>query len=245
MTEKFTKDNFVGRLYDVLNNGFIDDRFINDNKQLKDIIVESFELPTEENLTLVLEKQIDIIILIQRAKKQVQSLEGYDSPIFLEPLDYILTRFLSTNIDTYISKLGITQEKVEPLKMISLVVSNIAGENLINNEELESLISKIEDLKKDLSNSSLPLELRSAIIKNLSNIDSAIYNYKLFGNQDLNDSLEQSLGMLMVRINEVKEHADDSSLKKFFHILSHISSLVTISGGVTALNEHVLPLLIQ
>lgn len=133
----------------------------------------------------------------------------------------------------------------ESLTALSYIADSIGfiydlNEATIDSEGADTLIAEVDDLITSISESNLPKEAKFILIKNLNNILEALYKYKFLGADALKDALEQSLGSLILNKQTLSEVSNESSFSRFFNVLEHLNTLVSVG---TSVKEIALPFL--
>ncbi|MGG0185146.1 hypothetical protein [Bacillus rhizoplanae] len=131
-------------------------------------------------------------------------------------------------------KSHINSETLTALSFISDHMSFVYDlhENNVNSEEIINLINEIDVLIENITNSTLPEDVKSLLFKNLDSIRSSLISYKISGVEGMRTALEQTIGSLFMNNEHITPVAQDENVKGIFNIIDKMNTL--LSTGVAA-----------
>lgn len=215
------------------------------NHDIKDALSSTFKIPINGTNELInhlyyTQKLLDETILL------VEQYERLNNAKNQKALHNIQQAFssLDFNYTVYHFKISISEATLVALSYIADSIDdhfNFSNLNIDSNTVSE-LQNEIEELIKNISESNLPAEAKALLINNLSSIKLSLYQYTLFGEQELQKALEKTIGSIFVNNSTLTEISDDQNVSRFFGIIDKLNSVLELGNSVT---DTVLPFVKQ
>lgn len=103
-------------------------------------------------------------------------------------------------------------------------------------EELEGLLKQLDDVRQDVLDSDLPIDLKTFIVSHLEEIRASLVQYRIYGNKGVVEQLAKTIGMSWLAYRtELKDAEDVGAKKKFVEFVNLLAGMVTIVQGVSQL----------
>lgn len=132
-------------------------------------------------------------------------------------------------------------KKFDPVTMHGIrvcidVTSRVPLNDELDPKAVDELLQQLDNTVSIFRSSSIPEELKQAIIDRLGVVGLALTRYKYFGNSGLSNALEILTGATLVRMDEILTSAKDESAKsvwdKLFKYLGQLNTAVTANQNI-------------
>ncbi|MCY8045751.1 hypothetical protein MOC94_21610 [Bacillus haynesii] len=122
-------------------------------------------------------------------------------------------------------------------KTLSLL--NEFSANELDSEEINSLISEIEELTHNFSISTLPDKLKLIAINKLNLIREALTQYAITGPEAIEAALEQTAGSILLNPDTFLTESNSQEVNRFFKIMDRVAKLLGLGNSAAQLIEHI------
>lgn len=236
-------DNPAGRLYEVLNKV----RKRSDDVSIATVWAGYFNVSLKDT-TAIYVHLVELMNLVDRARRDIQQLQDVDHDIYLQPFENIEQALNYANLSEYWRQVKqyLDDTTMLALKFCSDALSIRIGEKIISDEQLTELQTKVESLLNEVLESTLLEELKDVLIQKLEEIRQAILAYRIMGREGLRRALESSLGaMFLYRedIQEVQDEKQKRTLRDVLEFMAHLSEILGFALQAAQLTGLVTPLL--
>ncbi|ATP40127.1 hypothetical protein CSE16_08720 [Solibacillus sp. R5-41] len=215
------------------------------NQYLKTALISTFKTPINSTHELInhlyyTQKLVEETILL------VEQYERLNNAKNQKALHSIQQAFSSLDFNDSVYQFN-TYISEATLVALSYIADSIDDHFNFSNLNIDSntvseLQNEIEELIKNISESNLPAEAKALLINNLSSIKVSLYQYTLFGEQELQKALEKTIGSIFVNNSTLTEISDDQNVSRFFGIIDKLNSVLELGNSVT---DTVLPFVKQ
>jgi hypothetical protein len=222
-------DNPAGRLYEVLNQV----RRRTGNASIAEVWAGYFNISLKDTTAIYIHL-VELMNLVDRAKKSVQQLQGVDHAIYLEPFKNIE---LALNYPNLSHQWGQVKSHLDNTTMLALKFCSDAlsvrmGEKVISDEDLSKLQMEVETLLDKVLNANLPQDLAAVLTQKLEDIRQAILAYRITGNEGLRRAVESGFGAIWLHREEIQELQDEKQKETLLDILGFMAHLAQIGAFV-------------
>lgn len=134
----------------------------------------------------------------------------------------------------------INDRAMTELDIISTLYETAGAVKPISQQQLDSFTKKISDLKKEITNSNMPLQMKKTFLKYLNKILEALESYYITGSEPIMEAVEAAMGHVVVD----SDYAD--SLRKTGtgeQLVSFLGSLIDAVASVQGLPPMATPFL--
>lgn len=121
----------------------------------------------------------------------------------------------------------------------SLSLLNEFSTNELDSEQINSLISEIEELTHHFSISSLHEKLKLIAINKLNLIREALTQYAIIGPKGIEEILEQTIGSIFLNAGSFIPESNSSEVKGFFKFIRELSQLLGVGNSAGQFIEHI------
>lgn len=194
-----------------------------------------FEIDPNDNSALLnsINSLLNLFLTTQEYIKQNDRLNNERNLKFIDKIGSALS---SLNIDGNMSTF-MTNMNRETLTALSFMADHMnfvydLHESIISAEEISNLVSEIDSLVENITQSNLPEDVKSLLFKNLHAIRSSLISYKISGIDGMKTALEQTIGSLFMNNEVITPIAQDDNVKGIFNIIDKVNSI--LSTGVAA-----------
>lgn len=177
--------------------------------------------------------------LVKEAKAAIQSLEDVDLALHMRPFHKVDLFVSQLNLD---AKWEAWTRHIDDATLLGLQFgadklarSSKALHN--NGDEIAALRATVDQLFAEISDSSLPKELKMLLLRNLEGIRQAFVAYRVRGIDGVQAALEQSIGSMLLQPSAVESLKRDhkSISDAFFQVLQRLNTVVTLVKNVKEL----------
>lgn len=132
----------------------------------------------------------------------------------------------------------IDNQTISELTLLSLVFETRGSHSVIDANEVERLITKVNDLRNDIRNSDLSANLKNMLLKQLAQLYEALETYSVLGIEPLMDAIQSTVGLAVINEeyrNEISPEATNEFGKRISSVLGEIANVITVVGALPAL----------
>lgn len=235
-------NNPVGRLNELL----VSLLKINSDTRMNDAGFSFIQNEINSEYLSIFKQLSEIISLIEESKKAVKNIEHLDQDRYLKPLFSIEGIFSHINLhDSWNScKKSFDAVTMTQLEYCSDAVARESQEKVIESEKIDDLLKDINLLQEKFMQSNISNQLILTIFDQVNNIRISLINYKIFGVDGLNRSLESGMGAIILNrdkirneLTETDEKSKKNIIKSFFDILTKLNTLVSLGKNTPELIE--------
>lgn len=206
-----------------------------ENHNLKDALISTFKIPTNSTHELInhlyyTQKLIEETILLVEQYERLNNAKNQKALLNIQQA----FSSLDFNYSVYQFKNFISEATLVALSYIAdSIDDHFTFSNLnIDSNTVSELQNEIEELIKNISESNLPAEAKALLINNLSSIKVSLYQYILFGEQELQKALEKTIGSIFVNNSTLTEISDDQNVSRFFGIIDKLNAVLELGNSV-------------
>lgn len=186
-----------------------------------------------------MDKYLDIYRLSNLAKEDILSIDGINHEKYLTPINDIVLALTRINMNIpngFQSFVNTIDEKTMiRLEYSCEILSEKIGEEPIDQETIDLVLSEIEELIKLVDDSDLDRELKALLINSLMNIKISILNYNLWGLKGIKKQLESSAGAIILNGNLLNNEKGFSISKIVFEHIGKFNQIITFGKAVKEL----------
>jgi hypothetical protein len=233
-------NNPAGRLYSIM----IEVRRAPDNQLMRQVGAKIFGI-AETNTRDILSVVIEMLGLLARTRKAIESRNDIDQEPYLKPIASIEEAFKLTNIDTqYVQfKRFLPDSVMTGLEFCSDKLARTMGEEMIEQSTLDELRTEVEAMISEFLVMDIDRSLMAVIIDHLEAIRQAILHYRINGASGLKRALDSGIGSLARHREDLKKPENRHWTGKLLTLLGRIDGYVALAVGAKRLFGHVAELL--
>ncbi|ANY66061.1 hypothetical protein BBD42_06010 [Paenibacillus sp. BIHB 4019] len=229
--ENTFKMNQAGRLINIITNAKKMDRTMGSKQAWARI----FDIDKNDT-SMIFQKLAHTMDLILQVKNELSSVLGAD--LYITPLEKVEKAFFEQNLNGYFHTF------IDSIDATTIYGLNICAVRLaektsiiLTEEEVLELLNTIASLKEEVYTSNLPKELIELIIIKLVEIQAAIDNYRMWGSNKLEQSLDSMIGGLLRNKDELVVNEKNPVLKKIIQFIGIFRNAVSTAVEVNELVE--------
>lgn len=234
-------DNLAGRLYEILDaTRKVRSPDLTDNTA-RCRYAKVFGLSNGNTVEIVhrlfqIHRLFDEVLLIMR------SISDFDEELYLNPLSNLRFAVPLHNIETEWGKCAphLSDAHMTALAFVAHELSRRPSEGSVNSEDLNQLLTEIDELYKDVMESSLDPDLKLLILERLEAIRQAIHEYRIRGIKRLREELAASIGTLIVNEDLIKQSGNKEEVQRFGKIINNLATYVSLASNVMKIAETVI-----
>jgi len=233
-------NNPAGRLHALLNEG----KNKQMDKQASEIWSEILNVPKEDT-GLLLRRVGHVLSLPSSVKEAMSYIEDLDHNIYLRWLSSVEASFSILNFQMQ-WKQFITRfdgEVMYGIEICSDRLSRERPEKTADENNLENLLEKVNELLTELDGTDLDANVWFYIYDHLIKIKEAIEEYKIRGIKPLEAVFEQTIGGLVLTPEIYQKSKDTNSGKRFWEVMGYLAIVVTITASSIQIGKDVVSLL--
>lgn len=218
-----------------------------DNTSFQDAIIKIIK-PEETSQHNLFKIMLRLNGLLKKAHESVENLESPHKELYLEPFKNFHIILSSVNLNQPIANFKniLNDVNLKGLEFCSAKLSEGITEHQIAEADLKDIQALIENLIKDLLDSkTLDKNLKQIIVTRLKDLLVVIINYRLFGNDAIQEEFELIMGTVFVRQNQFRENADNKDVNRLWKILGKISTVLSITANLQKLAGPFFPALLE
>lgn len=233
-------NNPAGRLHTLLQLGKVKEG----NRQIGDVWSEILNVPNQDN-SLLLRRLGQVMTLPSSIKQAMAFVEGVDHNIYLRWLSAVEAAFKELNFNHGWSRFinQINGEVMLGIEICSDQLSRFRPEKTIDENQLEELLKKVNDLLAQLESTDLKPDSWFFIYDNLTRVKEAIETYKIMGIKPLEVVVEQTIGEVNLNPEKYYESKTADGGKGFWEIMVRLLLLIDITAQSIQIGKEVVPLI--
>lgn len=180
---------------------------------------------------------LSLAALVDEIETTVRKHGGSATPLYLRSLDKVRL-MLMVNIENHANALNeiLKPDVISDLEHCAALYANVDHEIPVAKEQIEEIKDRVEQLFRDISDSTLPEELRLRLLDLLEVIRQQLSQFEIRGATSLHECLRQSLARMMEIYPAVQQHRDNTLLKR-------VASVITDIGAICENAQKALPIL--
>lgn len=190
-----------------------------------------------------------VMALPSQVKEVVLNTKGIsDTEPYLNWLSPINNAFTQQNLsmgwDTFINY--IDQHTINYLSMTTDMLNLQKPEPTLKDDQLTSLKTNFIDIKKEINDSDLDIDLKKFMLTRIKDILNALDEYKFNGIEPISDAINITIGQIVINNDIASKSKENSVAKKFWNLIVDASVLVTLTTGVPQIEsnlQNLLPLI--
>lgn len=188
-----------------------------------------------------------MINLWASTKEYIQNNEMLNDETNIKFLDKIEKAISNMNFEGNMSHFETNMDN-ETLTALWYMAKNISlvykfNNQIIDEDEIETLIAEIDSLTENIIDSSLPEEVRLLLLKNLNLIRESLFTYKISGRDGMLEAFDQTIGSVF-RNHKILP-TEDENVKGLFNIIDKLNSLLSTGLSFKELMAPIIGLLIK
>ena len=155
-------------------------------------------------------------------------LEKTESAFYNHSLGGIWSNFIS----------HIDDQTISELTLLSMVFETRGSHDVISEDEVERLITKVNDLRNDIRSSDLSTNLKNMLLRQLAQLYEALETYSVLGIEPLMDAVQSTVGLAVINEeyrNEISTEATNEFGERISSVLGEIANVITVVGALPAL----------
>lgn len=193
----------------------------------------------ESDISGLLKNYNSMLELYLSTKKLIEEDDRLNNERNLKYIDTIgmaLSSFsLNRRNNTFVNLL--TPEVMLALEYISENISfayNLST-SLIDEDKIRSILEEIETLISKITESELPSDVKVLLVKNLFIMKESLHNYFITGIEGVRDSLERTIGSVIINGSVIAPESDNEDVKGFYKIMMKFNEIVSTVNGAKEL----------
>lgn len=232
-------NNPAGRLHNLLKEG---------HKKAKDQPAQAIWsdlLNVKNDNGLLLRRVGFLMALPSNIKTSMSYIDDINHDIYLRWLPRVETAFSILNFqikwDQFIKRFD--GEIMYGIEICSEMLSRECPEKVINEEQLNVLLTKVDELLEELDKSEFSNDVWLFIYDHLLLIKEAIEEYSIRGIKPLENIFEQTIGGVALTPQIYKESRKSKKGLKFWEVMGCLAIAVTITNGSIQIGQEIVNLL--
>ena len=224
-------DNPAKRLLQILEKA----QKVDENKSMGDAFAEIFDNDPNQR-SEILRNLGELQKLPLSIRSEVQSIKK-DHSIYLDKINRIEKALSKINFGAKWRNFqqGIDEATITQLTFCSELLSNNSKFKHLEKKDLNKLKEKVQSFKNELSGFDIDTDLNQLIFEKLNDIERAIFDYQLTGSALIQKEVESAMGQIVLHPALVEK--DKSVVRKFFSLLSYISTTIDVVERAPKLTE--------
>jgi hypothetical protein len=166
--------------------------------------------------------------LVAETEQKILSIDGINHTLYLSPFPRIknVVRFSAFNSPFNNLLAPVSDSDLIILAFCSEKLSEQHSERVIDEKDLQELLSEINTLFDEVNASDAPDPLKKFILRQLENIRRAIQEYRIRGTERLQEALEHLVGAVDLHAELVKSAPKSEYFEKFKRVINRFVSFV-------------------
>ena len=176
----------------------------------------------------------DTIKLVEKAELEIINLDDVNKEHYLEPFPKLKRSLIIKTMD---GPIGNFREKLDnnlilKLEMASNVISDQGNTIEINQDDLDQIITDVNELSENVRKSSINPDLRILLLERLEEIRIAAISFWVVGPEGLRRAAELNLGFIFSNHDQIttSEGKDKKTWEKAFKITSFVFDVIKIGA---------------
>lgn len=132
----------------------------------------------------------------------------------------------------------IDERTLSELSLLSDVFDTRGSHAGIAEEEIESLLARITELRAEIRSTELPLKMKTMLLRQLFQIQEALESYSISGIEPIMDAVQSTLGLAVIDPEykqEIKSGSGSLFGERISSLLGDVANVVTVAGALPAL----------
>lgn len=132
----------------------------------------------------------------------------------------------------------IDERTLSELSLLSDVFDTRGSHAGIAEEEIESLLARITELRAEIRSSDFPLTMKTMLLRQLFQIQEALESYSISGIEPIMDAVQSTLGLAVIDPEykqEIKSGSGSLFGDRISSLLGDVANVVTVAGALPAL----------
>lgn len=132
----------------------------------------------------------------------------------------------------------IDSHTMSELGMLSDLFETRGAHSAIENDQIESLLERLSELRSEIRSSGFPGTMKSLLLKQISQIMEALESYSISGVEPVMDAVQSTLGLAVLHPeyrNEISKGSGSQFGDRMSDLLSDVANVVTVAGALPAL----------
>lgn len=132
----------------------------------------------------------------------------------------------------------IDERTLSELSLLSDVFDTRGSHAGIAEEEIESLLARITELRAEIRSSDFPLTMKTMLLRQLFQIQEALESYSISGIEPIMDAVQSTLGLAVIDPEykqEIKSGSGSLFGERISSLLGDVANVVTVAGALPAL----------
>lgn len=126
---------------------------------------------------------------------------------------------------------------IDGLRFCNAILESELSSVSIQDSQIDTWLSQIEDLLKDVNSSDVPEDLKVFFTEHLERLRRALHQYWIFGISGIEFELERSIGAGFIKRNEIRSCDNQTIVKKIFCFFGALADVITASEGVRSIAD--------
>jgi hypothetical protein len=203
--------------------------------ELRKVWADVFGLETTDTIGILLNYQ-NLLKLYSETKECIEGNELLNDSRNLQYLAQIKNALAQFDLNGTIARFrnSLNSEVLTALHYISGYISftySLNKSDFINQDQLNELVDDVDSLIDNISNSSLPADVKILLIKNLNKMRESFLFYKVSGIEGVRTALEQSIGSMIINREEISTHNKDENVKNVFSLFAKLNDILSTFNG--------------
>lgn len=222
------KTDPAGRLHDLLESA----KKQSDSKRAREALGIVFDVESTDTESL-LRLLADLIMLSQKTKSRIKSLDDISHEIYLKPFANIEKMLSTLNLDSSWKPYRdlLNEPTLYGLKFCSDKLSRIDQIETIKKAEIEAIQGQLSALVEDILDSDIESSVKELLLRNLEGLRQSLIAYRVRGLEGIEREVEAGLGSLLVNKPKFKRASSDN---KFGSLLKAYINLLEITNKTVA-----------
>lgn len=226
-------DNPAQRLLDILESGREHAVHLNCRSVWKKIL--DVRQDNEQLLLSRLAKALELSgRIIQVRENHFSSLRGNSNHWKTRVEKAFMAQSLNSTWESFIQH--IDTHTISELAMLSDLFESRGAHATMKGEEIETLIERIAELRAEIRTSDLSADMKSLLLRQLSQIQDALESYDISGIEPVLDAVQSTIGLTALNLGYRSELKDGQFSTKISQLLTDASNAVTAAGALPAIS---------
>ena len=192
--------NPAGRLHKIL----VIAKQQHDSKKVRNVWSEVLNVELDD--AAITKAVVELYSLTHQIKSLIKMKDGLNHELYLNSFNRIESALIPLNLASGWSsvKVHLSEEALTRLQFCAEELSRFYAEDSLSEEELKSVIERIEALFESVYSSKLPDVLRFALLEEVERLRNAIVMYKIKGAKGLKDALQGTIGAVVANQEDLR-----------------------------------------
>ncbi|HCM0712933.1 TPA: hypothetical protein N2743_004430 [Vibrio parahaemolyticus] len=198
--------NPAGRLHRIL----VATKSQSDNKKVRNVWSEVLGVELDD--AAITKAVVELYSLTHQIQSLIKMKEGLNHKLYLNSFSQIERALIPLNLTTSWStvRVNLSDEALTRLQFCAEELSQFYAEDSLSEDELKSVIEKVEALFDSVYASKLPDPLRLALLEEVEPLRNAISMYRIKGAKGLKEALQATIGAVVANQEELRNVSSDN-----------------------------------